>query len=607
MSRYIGQDIGGYRVIEAIGAGGMAQVFKAYQPSFDRFVALKILPEQYAQDATYIERFKQEARLIARLEHRHILPVYDFGEQHGVTYLAMRYLRGGTLKDLLLQAPGHRLSLADTVKVIRQIAEALDYAHGAGIVHRDVKPANVLIDNAGDAYLMDFGIAKVLESTGHLTATGGAMGTPAYMSPEQGMGKPVDHRADVYALGIILYQLLTGRVPFEADTPYAVIIAHANEPLTLPSTFNAAIPEDIEKVIFKALAKSPDDRYPSAGSLALALDSAAGQLAADINEDAESIDALGADLAQSKPTDEVTRDVRLAAKKKPRQAGAISPLWLGLGGLIFVGLIAALGWAISYASDPARAAAMVDSVTQTAKSDAHLTTTARIGTQQSVRNMTATVRALTPTATAPLPAGEAFAAPILAAIADRPPDIEDDFSTSSNGWRHYKSYSTIRDGVLKISVPDGDFGSSGLPHPQMWAADFVLQVDVRGDTMIRDAAFNIYMREAYSPGPVYNLEFYPQSRGGWQMNEWGDDLDHSGAGGNIPDLLVIGQWSKILVIARGDEFSVFVNDTFIGYFRDDTIPEGAIGFQVFGQGEENTEVEFDNLKFWNLANVPGLP
>jgi WD40 repeat protein/predicted Ser/Thr protein kinase len=333
MSQHIDRHIGEYHIVESIGSGGMGQVFKAYQPSFDRFVALKVLPEHMAEDPHYIERFEQEARIIAKLEHRHILPVYDFGHVGGVAYLAMRYLRGGTLKDLLIQSGG-RVGMADAGRIITQMASALDYAHAQKIIHRDVKPSNILIDGRGDGYLMDFGIAKVMEATGHLTATGGALGTPAYMSPEQGMGKPVDGRTDVYALGIILYQLVVGRVPFEADTPYAVIIAHSREALPLPSALRPGLPESLERVILKALAKDREDRFGTCGAMSAALSEALGQ--AGPSEDASTpFLGLSEQLAAARPSDEVTRDVRIAARRKPGRRRNIGCMVLtGLAGLL---------------------------------------------------------------------------------------------------------------------------------------------------------------------------------------------------------------------------------------------------------------------------------
>src|SRR5574341_430893 len=185
-SRKEGTTLGPYRIIEQVGMGGMATVYKAYQASMDRYVALKILPAHYALDPKFVERFNREARTIAKLEHKNILPVYDFGEENGVTYLAMRYLDGGTLKDVLGLG---RLTLSDAVDIMAQVCAALDYAHRQGVIHRDVKPANIMIDSEGAAYLTDFGIAKVLVFvTGAITETGAAVGTPAYMAPEQSLG-----------------------------------------------------------------------------------------------------------------------------------------------------------------------------------------------------------------------------------------------------------------------------------------------------------------------------------------------------------------------------------------------------------------------------------
>jgi serine/threonine protein kinase len=269
MEDLTGRQLGPYRVIAQLGKGGMATVFKAYQPSMDRYVALKVLPRHLAEeDPQFTLRFQQEARVLAQLQNPHILPVFDFGEAEGYTYLVMPLLSGGTLADRL---PGQPLPLAQVHSVISQVGDALDYAHSRGIVHRDVKPSNVLMDERGNALLSDFGIAKLVEGTQHFTQTGGIVGTPAYMSPEQGLGLKIDRRCDIYALGIILYQMVTGRVPFEAETPMAVLLKHINDPLPPPRDLNPALPEAVERVILKALAKNPDDRFATAGEMTRAL------------------------------------------------------------------------------------------------------------------------------------------------------------------------------------------------------------------------------------------------------------------------------------------------------------------------------------------------
>lgn len=252
-----GQTIGAYRIINQIGQGGMATVYKAYHAAMDRYVALKVLPRQFMESKEFIGRFQQEARLIANLEHPHILPVHDFGEYQGTLYFVMRFLDAGTLKERIQKG----LTLHEVDELFTQLAEALGYAHEKGIIHRDIKPSNVLVDARGNLFLTDFGIAKLLESSSHLTATGALTGTPAYMSPEQAQGKKVDLRTDIYSLGIVLYEMVTGRVPFEAETPWAVVLKQIQEPLPLPSQVKPDIPFSIERVILKALAKEPEDRF----------------------------------------------------------------------------------------------------------------------------------------------------------------------------------------------------------------------------------------------------------------------------------------------------------------------------------------------------------
>ncbi len=253
-----GQQIGPYRIINQIGQGGMATVYKAYHAAMDRYVAIKVLPSQFAQNKEFTQRFEQEARTIAKLEHAHILPVYDYGEHDSITYLVMRYLDAGTLKDRIQRGD---LSLNEADKLFTQLAGALAYAHEMNVIHRDIKPSNAMVNTRGELFLTDFGIAKLLESTAQFTATGAITGTPAYMSPEQAQGEKLDSRSDIYSLGIVLYEMVTGKVPFEAETPLAVILKHINAPLPPPTTLKPDLPPEIEKVILKALAKNRDDRF----------------------------------------------------------------------------------------------------------------------------------------------------------------------------------------------------------------------------------------------------------------------------------------------------------------------------------------------------------
>lgn len=272
-----GRQFGPYRIVEPLGEGGMAAVYKAYQPGVDRYVAVKVLPRQLTSEEQFVKRFEQEARLLANLQHPHILPVFDFGQSNGYTYIVMPLIQSGTLDELL---QGEPLPLADVKRIIGQVGDALDYAHAQGLVHRDIKPSNILLDPRGNALLSDFGIAKLYEGTSQLTDTGGIIGTPAYMSPEQGQGESLDARyagrSDIYSLGVVLYQMVTGRVPFSAETPIAVILKHIQDPLPPPRSLNAAISPAVERVILKSLAKRPQDRYATAGAMVDALRNVSG-------------------------------------------------------------------------------------------------------------------------------------------------------------------------------------------------------------------------------------------------------------------------------------------------------------------------------------------
>ncbi len=271
-----GKTIGKFKIIERIGKGGMAEVYKGYQENLHRYAAIKVMHSFLTGDDGFLIRFKQEARTIAGLRHDNIVRLYDFdvyGEDS--YYLVMEYISGGTLKERLdeLAAKGEQLSLQESVRLIIEVGSALAYAHRRQMVHRDIKPANIMLDENNRAILTDFGIVKLLgdQSTSAYTATGAMIGTPAYMSPEQALGKSGDARVDIYALGVLLFQLVTNQLPFAAETPIAVVMKHVNEPPPLPMTFYPDIPLDLQEIILRALAKNPDDRFQTAQEMVDAL------------------------------------------------------------------------------------------------------------------------------------------------------------------------------------------------------------------------------------------------------------------------------------------------------------------------------------------------
>jgi hypothetical protein len=390
------KQLGKYDIIERLGRGGMAEVYRAYQPSLDRFVAIKLLHPFLADDPEFKDRFEREARNVARLRHPNIVQVYDFeyDAESESYYMVMELIEGHTLKDRLNGLNGQPLPTEEILRITREAAEALAYAHARGMIHRDVKPANLMLDSDGRVVLTDFGIAKIV--TGHqFTASGGMVGTPSYMAPEQGLGEAGDERSDLYSLGVILFQLITGRLPYDAETPLATILKHVNEPIPSPRQFNPETPAAIERIILKALAKDPEDRFQSADEMLAQLKAVTGAALTEV--------ASAQPLPAGSEPGDTLRIAHLAGA--PAESGGHSARRLslaGLGTMVVVGLVALFGGVtLATGRVPLLGIVLRPSETPTAVASPALTTTqATTGTVVVALPSSTTTPTNTPTYTA---------------------------------------------------------------------------------------------------------------------------------------------------------------------------------------------------------------
>jgi len=548
----VGQTLGQYRVVEQVGEGGMATVFKAFQPGLNRDVALKVLPPHFASKPGFTERFMREAQAIGNLHHPNILPVYDSGQDKGYSYIVMRYVPNATT---LVEEMKSTLSTERIIELISQIGDALDHAHKAGIIHRDVKPSNVLMDGKW-ALLSDFGLAKMVETSSDLTGSGVGIGTPAYMSPEQGMGKEVDHRTDLYALGIILYEMLTGQVPHRAETPLATVLRRVNEPLPMPRSLNSDIPEAVERVLLKTLAPEPEDRYDSAEAMVQALKDGFGPAPADI---AQHTVPSGLNVEK---TDAAARE-STSAPSKPVQTSTSgsSKTILFVGGFLFIGLVLLLilgGIGVLVFRQPEKNDPAIVQVEVTTPPE-DTPTTAPSPTPEPTQKLadtieqaatdtpqpepTATEEIVEPTAT-PTPAAPEIPAEMSGqevydityeqAVSWQPDAVLSEISTSgldpldgdgkSSSWI-LKYWSPSSKGTISFVIADGVQSSTptDLPVPQAIVANDVI-LDTKQLVDIANAAgAETYTVQGYRP--IASLTPYPLDKNKltWYLNYSGGD------------------------------------------------------------------------------------
>ncbi|MBN1451249.1 MAG: protein kinase [Anaerolineales bacterium] len=279
-SNWIGKSLSGrYKIEEMLGQGGMSAVYKANDPNLKRVVAVKMIHPHLSSDPDFVKRFEEEATAVAQLRHPSIIQVYDFNSDDDNYYMVLEFVPGETVQDHLkrLNASGRKLSVTKAIEYIADICDAVDYAHQRGMIHRDIKPANIMLNVMGQAILMDFGIAKIVGGQRH-TATGAVVGTAMYMAPEQITGESPDRRADIYSLGVTLFEMLSGQPPFEADSAMTLMMMHVNDPVPDVRELNPDVPDDLVAVINKSLSKKPDDRYQSAAQMAAALRNVLGRI-----------------------------------------------------------------------------------------------------------------------------------------------------------------------------------------------------------------------------------------------------------------------------------------------------------------------------------------
>ncbi len=317
-----GENVGSYRVMEKLGRGGMATVYKAYHAKLDRYVALKVLHPAFLEDPNFLARFQREARLVAKLEHPNIVPVYDFAEHEEQPYLVMKYIEGETLKAYLNRG---RLEVDQVWNVVDAVGAGLAHAHNKGILHRDVKPSNVIVANDGKIYLADFGLARIAQSGESTLSSDMIMGTPQYISPEQAKGeKNLDNGTDIYSFAVMLYEMVVGEVPFSADTPFSIIHDHIYSPLPLPHLVNPSVPDEVERVLLKALAKERADRYESVEDLSAAFKQAWNDADVDMAEVTMTSPIQNLEKAASPPSSVVSDESTAPPASAPTEDSAIS-------------------------------------------------------------------------------------------------------------------------------------------------------------------------------------------------------------------------------------------------------------------------------------------
>jgi eukaryotic-like serine/threonine-protein kinase len=598
-----GSTLGRYELHHRIARGGMSEVYLGYDRRVKRRVAVKVL---YGSDEAFVRRFEREALAVGALTHDHILPLYDFGEQRPWYYLVMPFVEGGTLRDYLLKR--ERLTLEEAGSFLEQIAFALQYAHDHDVVHRDVKPSNILLRPDGHAYLGDFGLAKAKMEAESLTHSGSMIGTPEYMAPEQSDGIN-DYRSDIYSLGIILYQMLVGRVPFIADSPVAVTLRHIQARPTPPRQLNSTIPLSIEEIMLKALAKNPDDRYQQARLFAREYRRALWQehlrrqgaekllcLPQDYNAVQEhshaDVSVWPTDLLTSSPNRHEFTLLDAPTPLFPLQSSAFSfpslpylhrkkkhffSLALILTSLLFLGTLIPLTLVkqheqkVNVARLQARQTQMIQQAA-TGTTRTHMHAQATLAAQAHVQS----------------------SAGITAAIGAGKVLYASDLTSPEVGWLNDGYQCAFASHGYHVFTPAHGaawcyFNQRSFSTTVMTVQATLLRGDVYGLIFrLNPFSKSFYVLELNSRGEFRFVRAHGRNPLNWlTLIDWTrSDAIHKGYG--IPNVL--------LVVANQDHFSFYINrQLVISMFQDDLYATGFIGFLVAGDNLWGTRAVFNNV------------
>lgn len=620
------QKIGRYEIRSKLGQGGMAAVFQAYDPRFERIVALKMLPREFLHETEFRARFEREAKTIAALEHPAIVPVYDFGEQDGQPYLVMRYMPGGSLAERLQQGA---VPLNEAAVILKRIASALDRAHSRGIIHRDLKPGNILFDQYGDAFLADFGIAHLASST-KLTASGLLVGTPAYMSPEQVYSdKKLDGRSDIYALGVILFQMLTGQTPYEADTPAKVMMKHVLDPVPHILQVRPDLPAECEGVISRAMAKERDERFTTASEMSDALTAVTRKHQIPIPPAEE--EAATTQVAPSPPEPVAEPPTPRALQPPPLESASDAgqpaaqdersiPIWVWIAGAFLLFVFLAM-FAVATINGMRAIAASRRTPTVTATVTAAVTTTATAteavsATAEATAGATGTIAAMG-TAT-PLPemiAATATAKSIAALNATRESIVaarETEAAEEATPLVERPLDDTMpvifgpEDGRLLHQLDD----TAEAYHAGVNLDNFILRATLGNPFSTSSGPWDtgLLFRQT---GGNNEMRLVINSDGSWSLNDRRGSEDNFIQEGDVGDILETGSngRNQIILVAQGERGYFFLNETFVALLdlsSRTSFGDVAVATGFYSEDEqEGAFTLYEAFTIWDLSPVYG--